>query len=71
MFILRYSTARAGGGTFPAGSVTAVATPAVQYPNGYAASVTGGHVVSAPNAPTLLVASRPGVSAVTVRVTAR
>jgi endoglycosylceramidase len=66
-FTLTYTTARPAGGTFAPGSVTAISTPAVEFPNGYAVTVTGGHVVSAPNAATLLVAS----TALSVTVTAR
>jgi endoglycosylceramidase len=70
-FTLTYSTARVdGSGTFPAGALTSVAVPAIQYPNGYAVTVSGGQVVSAPNASTLQVASNPATGTVTVRVSA-
>ena len=70
-FTLTYSTARADGtGTFPAGAITSVAVPAIQYPNGYAVTVSGGHVISAPNASTLQVASDPAAGTITVTVTA-
>jgi endoglycosylceramidase len=63
-----YSSARADGpGTFPAGSETVVAVPAVQYPAGYAAQVTGATVVSPPDAPVLRVRSTgPGPVTITV-----
>jgi endoglycosylceramidase len=70
-FTLTYSTARVdGSGTFPAGALTSVAVPAIQYPGGYSVTVTGGHVVSAPNASTLQVASDAGARTITVTVTA-
>jgi endoglycosylceramidase len=42
--------------------------PAVQFPNGYSVNVTGGHVVSAPGAPQLIIASDGGATAVDVVV---
>ena len=68
VFALTYSTARAGGGFFVAGSETDISAPAVAFPRGYAVSVVGARVISAPNAPTLRLASLPGASAVTVTV---
>lgn len=66
-----YSTQRAdGSGRFAAGSETTIATPAVQFPNGYQVTVTGGHVVSAPGATKLVIASDEGASEVHVVVTA-
>ncbi|MHB8669393.1 MAG: cellulase family glycosylhydrolase [Acidimicrobiales bacterium] len=67
-FSLRYSTNRADGrGAFPAGSETDVAVPALQYPNGYRVSVSGGRAVSTPNAPVLRVlAAGPGPVSVAV-----
>jgi len=68
-FRLRYTTGRAGGGAaFGAGSVTEVATPARQYPNGYAARVDGGAILSAPGAGVLRIASCPGATATSVTV---
>jgi endoglycosylceramidase len=68
-FQFSYSTEEADGlGSFPAGSQTSIAVPAVEYPDGYQVSVTGGEVVSAPNAAELVVASN-GAGAVTVTVT--
>lgn len=67
VFTLTYSTERADGtGAFPAGSETAVAVPAVQYPSGYKAVVTGAKVVSAGGV--LDIASCPGTTSVTVTV---
>ena len=69
-FRFTYSTARVdGSGDFAAGSLTTISTPVVQYPNGYQVAVTGGHVVSAPNDPKLVIASDPGATSVTVIVT--
>lgn len=71
VFRLSYSTARADGhGAFPAGSTTSVAVPAIQYPTGYAVTVTGGRVTSAAGASTLQVTSEAGSATVTVMVTA-
>ncbi|HEX7321340.1 MAG TPA: cellulase family glycosylhydrolase [Mycobacterium sp.] len=69
-FELSYSTEMASGlASFPAGSQTDISVPAIEYPNGYQVDVTGGHVVSAPNAPMLVVASDSGASTVNVTVT--
>jgi endoglycosylceramidase len=68
-FQLSYSTEKVdGGGSFPAGSQTTISTPAIEYPNGYHVSVTGGHVASDADAPELLIASNDGASTVTVTV---
>lgn len=70
-FTLRYTSAHlGGGGTFPAGSTTAISTPHVVYPHGYSVRVTGAHVASAPNANRLVLASDTGATAVTVTVEA-
>lgn len=70
-FDYAYSTQRVDGtGSFAAGSETTIATPAVQFPNGYQVTVTGGHVVSAPNATKLVIASDEGATEVHVVVTA-
>lgn len=69
-FRLRYSTERAdGAGVFPAGALTLISVPPIEYPNGYRVNVFGGQAVSPPNAPMLAVASNPGVSTVAVLVT--
>ncbi len=65
-----YSTDEADGlGSFPAGSQTTISIPHVEFPGGYQVSVTGGDVLSAPNAAELVIASN-GASAVTVTVSA-
>lgn len=72
MFTARYDTTRADrNGAFPAGSLTTIATPSAQYPGGYSVTVEGAHVVSAPNAPVLELASDPGAPAVEVSVARR
>jgi endoglycosylceramidase len=71
VFTLHYLPKKASGGTFPAGSETDIAVPAIQYPNGYVVTVTGGHVVSAANATTLQVVSNPLALAITVKVSVR
>jgi endoglycosylceramidase len=70
-FQLSYSTERADGdGSFDAGSQTTISVPAIEYPNGYEVSVTGGHVTSLPNAPELIIASSGAANSVTVTVSA-
>ncbi len=70
-FQFSYSTGEADGlGSFPAGSQTTIAIPSVEFPDGYQVSVTGGEVVSAPNATELVIASNPGAGAVSVTVSA-
>jgi endoglycosylceramidase len=70
IFQYTYSTAMANGeGNFAAGSETTISTPAVEFPDGYTVSVTGGEVVSAPNAAELVIASNSGASSVSVTVT--
>ncbi len=69
-FSLQFTTARAGGGDpFGTGSVTEIATPALDYPSGYAAHVTGAAVVSPPGAVVLALASCPGSTRISVTVT--
>jgi endoglycosylceramidase len=63
-----WSTERAGGGTFAADAVTSFEVPAYAYPGGYTATATNGWVTSAPCAPLLTVAAKPGVATVTVEV---
>ncbi len=64
-----YSTAKVdGSGAFDQGSLSTISVPAVQYPNGYQVTVTGGHVVSAPNAAQLVIASDQGATTVSVVV---
>jgi endoglycosylceramidase len=61
-----WSTTRAGGGPFAAGTVTTFEAPALTYPDGYAATVTNGTVTSAPCAPLLTVVAAPGASSVSL-----
>ena len=70
-FTLTYSTSKAaGGGNFPAGSRTTIAVPAIHYPDGYTVSVTGGTVVSPPNASELVVQQKgKGLLPINVTVT--
>jgi endoglycosylceramidase len=69
-FDFSYSTAQADGmGSFPAGSQTTISVPTVEFPNGYDVAVTGGQVVSAPDAPELVIASDSGAGTVSVVVT--
>lgn len=70
IFQVGYSTERADGlGSFAAGSQTTMSVPPIQYPSGYQVSVTGGQMVSEPNAPVLVVAS-DGASSITASVRA-
>ncbi|MDR3416003.1 MAG: cellulase family glycosylhydrolase [Nevskia sp.] len=69
-FTLTYSTAMLDGSSAPDGLLTDIFVPALQFPQGYAASVEGGHAVSAANAPHLLVAANPGAVLVTVKIVA-
>ena len=69
-FTFGYSTAKVdGSGTFPAGALTTISVPAVQFPNGYEVTVTGGNVVSAANAAQLVIESVPGATTISVVVT--
>jgi hypothetical protein len=69
-FTVRYTTRRASGaGSFPAGSVTEIATPAFVYARGYAAEVRGGAIVSPRGAGVLRIASCRASSQVAVTVT--
>jgi endoglycosylceramidase len=68
-FQFSYSTGEADGlGSFPTGSQTSISVPAVDFPDGYQVSVTGGEVVSAPNAAELVIASNSGAGTVSVTV---
>ncbi len=68
-FRLTYATARAAGGRFAAGSVSEIAAPALTYPNGYAARVSGAAIVSRARAGTLVLAGCPGAARVAVTIT--
>jgi endoglycosylceramidase len=71
IFHFSYSTDEPDGlGSFPAGSQTTISIPSVEFPDGYQVSVTGGEVLSAPNAAELVIASNPGATAVSVTVSA-
>ena len=66
-FTLTYSTERADGtGAFASGSQTSIAVPAVQYPDGYQVTVSGGTVASTGGV--LDIASCPGAATVSVTV---
>ncbi|MGO9925933.1 MAG: cellulase family glycosylhydrolase [Mycobacterium sp.] len=69
-FRLCYSTERADRqGRFAPGAQTFISVPPIEYPSGYQVSVTGGQVVSAPNAPVLAVVANAGADTVDVLVT--
>lgn len=70
-FTFSWSPRKVGGGDFLAGARTTIATPAVQYPRGYTVSVSGAQVVSAANAPTLVLAQVGTPSTVVVTVVPR
>ena len=68
-FTFSYSTERAdGSGSVAAGAQTDISVPAIEFPTGYQVSVTGGQVISAPDAPVLVIASNDGASTVDVVV---
>ncbi|WP_125079610.1 cellulase family glycosylhydrolase [Mycobacterium sp. P7213] len=69
-FAFSYSTEMAdGSGQFAAGAHTNISVPPSLYPDGYQVTVTGGQVVSAANAPVLVIASNAGAATITVTVT--
>ena len=70
VFTLKYKTKRVTGGTFNQGT-SVIAVPAINYPDGYVATVKGGTVTSADNALELTVKANPGVSKVKVKVAPR
>jgi endoglycosylceramidase len=71
-FRLAYSTTHATGfGRFPAGALTEVSVPAVEFPGGYTVTVAGATVTSAPDAPLLVLAALPGATTVHLTVQAR
>jgi endoglycosylceramidase len=68
-FQFSYSTHEIGGlSSFPAGSQTTISVPSVEFPGGYTVGVTGGEVVSGPNAAELVIASDSGASTISVAV---
>lgn len=68
-FRLRYRTRPVTGSPFAPGTETQVAVPALRYPAGYSASVSGARVVSAPGSQSLLLIADPRASTVTLDVT--
>ncbi|GFG70665.1 MULTISPECIES: cellulase family glycosylhydrolase [Mycolicibacter] len=70
VFTFTYSTDMVSGeGSFPAGSLTQIAVPPIQYPAGYHVEVTGGHVISPAGTTTLVIASDTGSGDITVTIT--
>jgi endoglycosylceramidase len=68
-FQFSYSTAMVdGSGDFGVGSQTTISVPAIEFPNGYQVTVTGGEVVSSHNAPELVIASDGSASTISVTV---
>jgi endoglycosylceramidase len=65
-----WSTARAGGGSFPRGTVTSIVVPPFVYRGGYRASADGGSIVSACGASEVAVRAADGASSVTVTIAA-
>jgi endoglycosylceramidase len=57
-----------GGQAFGIGTVTTLEAPRLTYPNGYNATVDNGWITSAPCAPLITVAAKPGAATVTVDV---
>ncbi len=72
-FTASWSTARAGtpSARFAAGARTRIAAPGLVYPGGYTVAATGGRVVSAADAPVLVVRQAAGATSVRVVVTPR
>jgi endoglycosylceramidase len=70
-FQLAYTTARAGGGMFAAGTRTVVSMPPIAYPAGYAATAAGATIVSRPGAAALQLTAKPGAREVRLTVSAR
>ncbi|MBJ7347860.1 MAG: cellulase family glycosylhydrolase, partial [Thermoleophilaceae bacterium] len=66
-FDMSYKTARPGAAANPA-LLTEISVPVRQYPTGYSVTVSGGTVVSAPNAAVLKVQAVTGALSVTVQV---
>jgi endoglycosylceramidase len=56
--VVEYRSCRVNGtGCYGPGAITQISVPAIWYPTGYRVSVSGGTVVSTPNAPILQIAS--------------
>ncbi|MHB8342239.1 MAG: cellulase family glycosylhydrolase, partial [Mycobacteriales bacterium] len=67
-FTFRYSTARAGGGTFAPGTTTVIYASPLHYPHGYRVELSGARVVSRADAPELVLLADPGAATVSVTV---
>lgn len=65
---LGFATTGAAGGRFPAGSLTELETPALDYPSGHHTNVSGGAVISGARAPQVQVISCPGAATLSVTV---
>lgn len=70
-FRLAWSTASPSGVHLAPGATTAVFVPALQYPNGYRASVVNGSIVSGLGSPLLGIVANPGAVSVKLTVTRR
>jgi hypothetical protein len=68
VFTLRYSTARAGGGSFSGSPETEIYVPRSQFPAGYGVTARGAGVVSPVGAQLLRLRACPGAREVSVRV---
>ncbi len=68
-FTLNYSTTLASGVKAPRSAITVIHVPVLHYPDGYAARVQGGRVVSAANARQLEIVADETAAQVTVTVT--
>ncbi len=68
--VVRWTTVRPTGGPSPAGAVTTIEVPKLDYPSGYSVSATGAEVTSAPCARLLTLRTKPHAASATVRVTA-
>jgi endoglycosylceramidase len=65
-----YATTRTDGSGAPVGLPTVIAVPPSAYPDGYTVEVVGASVASAPGAAELVLCHDPGVTEVSVRLTA-
>jgi endoglycosylceramidase len=68
-FTLDYVTTSPPGVTLAPGATTVVFLPALQYPNGYTATVTGGAVATGNGTQNLVIAANAGAGSVSVSVT--
>lgn len=68
-FLLRYTTAKPGGGDYPPGTASVVQVPKRQFPHGYAVTeLAGARVTSAPGAERLTLVADEGAGEVIVRL---